>query len=480
MPSSWATTKVNELFIINPKNKIDDNVLVAKFDTARKIEYYVDGKEHSVDGHLTFLTYTDGNPYFRYWHYDYNDSWPTTEDGEFDGWYTDPQLTNKIEDIPKGEIEYSKEPYKLYGTFKYNKHNINYVLDGGVNNVNNPATYTIKDFVELSTPSKDGYAFEGWYTDEEFKNRIYAISKGSKEDYTLYAKWGLASYEIKYELNGGVNNSENPKTYKSGETLMLKAPSKAGYVFKGWFTDKELTREIKSIEKGTTGNLTVYAKWVRAAHNEKVTVGKNTYDVSFAEGNIPKEAKLTKTTDKKSTSVKVDKVTVNGKSVYVTEIGKNVFKNNKKIKTVTIGKQVKTIGDEAFNGCSALKTVNGAAGVSAIGKSAFSGCKKLSTISLSSKLTQIGEKAFYNCVLIKKATINSKVVKIGASAFKGCSALKSLTIKTTSLTSKNVGKDAFKGINSKAVVKVPAKKLKDYKKLLKSKGITGKNQKITK
>ena len=55
-----------------------------------------------------------------------------------------------------------------------------------------------------------------------------------------------------------------------------------------------------------------------------------------------------------------------------------------------------------------------------------------------------------------------------------------MTIKTAKLKSKTVGKNAFAKINAKAKIKVPKSKLKSYKKLLKSKGIKGKKQKIKK
>ena len=48
--------------------------------------------------------------------------------------------------------------------------------------------------------------------------------------------------------------------------------------------------------------------------------------------------------------------------------------------------------------------------------------------------------------------------------------LKTVTIKTTKLTEKNVGANAFKGVYSTATFKCPAKKLKTYKKLIKAKG----------
>ena len=56
-------------------------------------------------------------------------------------------------------------------------------------------------------------------------------------------------------------------------------------------------------------------------------------------------------------------------------------------------------------------------------------------------------------------------------AFAGCKNLKSIIIRTPYLTKKSVGAKAFKGISSKAVIKVPKKQLKAYKKLLKTKGV---------
>ena len=92
-------------------------------------------------------------------------------------------------------------------------------------------------------------------------------------------------------------------------------------------------------------------------------------------------------------------------------------------------------------------------------------------------VTDIAAGAFKNCKKLKSVTIGKKVKSIGAKAFYKCSALKKITIKSTSL--KKVGKAAFKGINAKAKIKVPAKKLKAYKKVLKGKG-QKKSVKITK
>lgn len=57
--------------------------------------------------------------------------------------------------------------------------------------------------------------------------------------------------------------------------------------------------------------------------------------------------------------------------------------------------------------------------------------------------------------------------------------MKNITVKTSKLTSKNVGKNAFKGIVKKAVIKVPKNKIPLYKRIFKERGI-GKRAKIKK
>ena len=102
----------------------------------------------------------------------------------------------------------------------------------------------------------------------------------------------------------------------------------------------------------------------------------------------------------------------------------------------------------------------------------------MKTVSIGDFVTDIGNQAFYGCISLKKITIPSKTKKIGVQAFAKCKMLSLVNIKSSLLTEKNVGKNAFSGINKKAVVKVPSKKKAAYKKWLKKKGLTGKNQKI--
>ena len=107
-----------------------------------------------------------------------------------------------------------------------------------------------------------------------------------------------------------------------------------------------------------------------------------------------------------------------------------------------------------------------------IGKEAFAGCKKLKTVILSHNVSTIGAKAFANCKRLEKVRVGKGLKTIKKGAFQGDKRLKSITFR--SLKIKKVGKNAFKGINKKAVIKVPKKKLKKYTKLFEKKG-QGKN-----
>ena len=95
------------------------------------------------------------------------------------------------------------------------------------------------------------------------------------------------------------------------------------------------------------------------------------------------------------------------------------------------------------------------------------------------KVTGIAANAFKNYKKLKKVTIGANIRNIGKRAFYRCSNLKTVKMKTSKLVNSQVGKQAFKGIYKKAVIKVPKKQLKAYKKLLKIRGV-GKKVKIKK
>ena len=142
---------------------------------------------------------------------------------------------------------------------------ITYKLNSGTNNSSNPKNFTATTAtITLKNPTRKGYSFKGWYSDSKFKTKVTKITKGTKKNITLYAKWTIVTYKITYKLNSGKNNAKNPSTFKvTTATITLKAPTRKGYTFKGWYSDAKFKTKVTKIAKGSTGNKTLYAKWAK-------------------------------------------------------------------------------------------------------------------------------------------------------------------------------------------------------------------------
>ena len=115
--------------------------------------------------------------------------------------------------------------------------------------------------------------------------------------------------------------------------------------------------------------------------------------------------------------------------------------------------------------------------VTSIGKNAFKACKKLKSVTIGKNVTVIGVSAFQYCKALTKITIPANVQVIDRNVFAHDSNLKTITVKSKKIT--QVGTKAFKGINRKAKIKVPSSKLAQYKELFSQKG-QAKTVKITK
>jgi uncharacterized repeat protein (TIGR02543 family) len=184
----------------------------------------------------------------------------------FAGWNTQPDGKGTFYEenaYVKNLTKKADEVVTLYAQWKAAQYQITYNLNGGKNNKKNPKTYKITSkTIKLSNPSKKGYVFKGWYCDKKCTKKVTSIKKGSTGKVTLYAKWAKEKYTITYKLNGGKNNKKNPKIYTiTSKMIKLAAPTRKGYVFKGWYRDKKCTRKVTSIKKGSTGKITLYAKW---------------------------------------------------------------------------------------------------------------------------------------------------------------------------------------------------------------------------
>ena len=256
-------------------------------------------------------------------------------------------------------------------------------------------------------------------SDDDYSNESYdkiedfklIVTKDSAGE--QYAK----EYGINYEYSGGTSSIINPSapSVKPGTSDNTESTENKHEALQNDSTEQQSTEKQSTIENTISKGATITQKKLK--YLVTVEDGKK-HEVAYV-GTENKTAKKI---------IIPASISINGITYKVTSIANGAFKNNKKVQSVVIGKNV----------------------------------------------TAIGDRAFYKCTKLSKISIPSKVSKIGKRAFYGCKKLKNITIKTQKLSSKKVGNEAFKGIHSKATIKVPKSKLKDYKKLLKKKGVGSK------
>lgn len=181
---------------------------------------------------------------------------PTATGYIFKGWYTSQLYT----------AEFDFNTPITADTTLYAKWNETYTVTFNVGNHGTaPTAQTVENggkATKPENPTAKGWRFDGWYTDEKCTAR-YDFDKAVTANTTLYAKW-TQLFTLTFETNGGtkIDSVEAP----DGSLVYLGSykPTKSGYYFVGWYTDKNLTRESRVGYVRMDGNKTVYAKFAVA------------------------------------------------------------------------------------------------------------------------------------------------------------------------------------------------------------------------
>ena len=164
--------------------------------------------------------------------------------------------------------------------------NSDWTLENGVYKLT-----TNDESITLPEITRAGYTFDGWATSaggsKAHDNGATITLNGTPV--TLYAIWTPITYTITYELDGGTNHASNPANYTiETEAITLQDPNKTNHNFVGWYKESTFATQVTQIEKGSTGNITLYAKWEEIPTNCTVT-----YDANGGEGTITDATKYT-------------------------------------------------------------------------------------------------------------------------------------------------------------------------------------------
>ena len=293
-----------------------------------------------------------------------------------------------------------------------NRYTVTFVVNGG----DAMASQLLKYQQNLPQAMREGYTFDGWYSNTELSTAITTVPTS---DITVYAKWIQNSntlYKVEhyietldggYELKDidnlfGISDSEVTPDTKDYEEFVvpdkqtvtvladgsqvvkyyytrnvytvtfvttsewetesqflkyqqnLPQGTREGYTFGGWYTDIELSTAISTVP---ANDITVYAYWTE---ENKPT----DFEYSNMYGNI------TITGYKSADSSVVIPSYIGG--VEVTSIGERAFYDCYILTSVIIPDSVTSIGYQAFLACYSLISVTIGKNVHDIGEGAFS------------------------------------------------------------------------------------------------------------
>lgn len=123
---------------------------------------------------------------------------------------------------------------------------------------------------EPTAPTREGYTFSGWYTDEDCTQK-FDFNTTVVRHMTLYAGWTPVTYTVHFDLAGGQGSIED-QTVQHGKTAAPPAaPTKEGYNFASWMYNGEPWNFTTPITK----DIVLVASW------DPVEDGKVYYVVTF-------------------------------------------------------------------------------------------------------------------------------------------------------------------------------------------------------
>ena len=197
---------------------------------------------------------------------------------DFVGWFTEPDGGIKIE----RSDPVKREDHTLYAHWDYHTFQITYA--GVDDTAALPQNHTYGTATAIpSELTKTGYTFLGWKVNDSSNvvKELTLAADGYTADIKLTAVWQGNTYTVKCNTNESVNGIITSKVIQEWDAVYgapygsLPTPVRAGYTFKGWYTDNNLgTLVTEETLVETAKNHTLYAHW-----------SENSYTVEYNCGN---------------------------------------------------------------------------------------------------------------------------------------------------------------------------------------------------
>ncbi len=206
---------------------------------------------------------------------------PTKVGYTFEGWM---QGTSLIATTGKWTIE---GDISVKAEWAKRVYNITLDVNGGDALSTSTLTTEYNEPVQLPTPTKAGYTFDGWTLNGEDIGKG-VITWEYDDDATLVAKWLGSTTQVTISANGGQGLENAVVTATKGEVLALPTLTKTGYTFAGWLLNEQ-PYDATSAWNLDSATATLVAQWTANTYTITIDVNggnalaNNTVNVTFNE-----------------------------------------------------------------------------------------------------------------------------------------------------------------------------------------------------
>lgn len=354
-------------------------------------------------------------------------------------------------------------------------------LPANLNTIREKAFNGCTSLTRINAKMKDPVAIgEDTFTGLDYDKCELLVPEGSAEAYRQAAVWGnfnnITDITVVVTDNAGLLQymiEKNDKNYKNKITRLKVIGSIGIY-------DIQYIREmagcwLEESGKKTDGNLQYLD--LQEAKLVGSDIGINVYTNGSNQGEtntIECTAKIEPDGNHFSNLFRnVSKLNTVIMPEYLTTTGSGTFMDSP-LSSITLPKNLTSIGNNAFNGCSGLRDISIPSGVTSIGKGAFKGCG-LKEFTLPKQVNEITDEMFFNCSLqhiylhdglksignyafaisaLKEITIPNSMAYIGDNCFQGCGGLEKAVILSDQIT--EIPNEAFADCNALHTIKLPA------------------------
>lgn len=177
---------------------------------------------------------------------------------KLEGWYRD--IDNKVKfDF---DVDHVIANITLYAKWTPIFYNVSFIIQEGTESIQIKVRYGEKiDIKSIDNPTRDGYIFDGWFTEPECYDE-FDFTKTISSNTKIYAKWIPKVYTVRFETNG---KGETPSPIKVSADSSFKVEEPAvtcdDYDLEGWYEDVELTKRF-SFDSKVKSDILLYAKWI--------------------------------------------------------------------------------------------------------------------------------------------------------------------------------------------------------------------------